>query len=72
MPKTIEAIYEDGVLKPMQSLNIKEHQIVKIIIASHDLEETPDEVKKIINHLKGPLPSRTPSEMAKDTEIDVD
>ena len=72
MPKTIEAIYEDGVLKPIQSLNIKEHQLVKIIITSHDLEEIPDAVKKIINHLKGPLPTRTPAEMAKDTEIDVD
>jgi predicted DNA-binding antitoxin AbrB/MazE fold protein len=32
MAKTIEAIYENGVLKPLSGLNLKEHERVKIIL----------------------------------------
>lgn len=31
MPKSIEAVYEDGVLKPLSPLKLKEHEKVKII-----------------------------------------
>ncbi len=32
MPLTVEAIYEDGVLKPVQPLPLKEHEKVRITI----------------------------------------
>ena len=32
MPMTIEAIYEDGVLKPSQPLPLEEHETVRITI----------------------------------------
>ena len=32
MPLTIEAIYENGVLKPVQPLPLKEHEKVRITI----------------------------------------
>jgi predicted DNA-binding antitoxin AbrB/MazE fold protein len=33
MPLTIEAIYENGVLKPQQPLPLKEHERVQVTIA---------------------------------------
>ena len=59
MSKIIEAIYENGVLKPTEVLELREHQIVKISIASTEISEIkkiPPIVKKIISHLKGQLP----------------
>jgi predicted DNA-binding antitoxin AbrB/MazE fold protein len=35
MAMTIEAIYEDGVLKPAQPLPLKEHEKVQITVSSH-------------------------------------
>lgn len=32
MTKTIEAIYEDGVLKPLQKIDLKEHEKVMLIL----------------------------------------
>lgn len=32
MPKTIEAIYENGVLKPVGALDLKEHEKVRIVL----------------------------------------
>jgi predicted DNA-binding antitoxin AbrB/MazE fold protein len=32
IPKTIKVIYEDGVLKPLEKLEIPEHEKVEIII----------------------------------------
>jgi predicted DNA-binding antitoxin AbrB/MazE fold protein len=42
MPLTVEAIYENGVLKPAQPLHLQEHQRVRIIIepAGNWVEET--------------------------------
>ena len=36
MPKSIEAIYEDGVFKPLNKINLKEHERVEIKIVSKD------------------------------------
>ncbi len=41
MSKTIEAIYEDGVLKPLEKIPVKEHQRVRLILA-----ETPEEFRE--------------------------
>lgn len=75
MSKIIEAIYEKGVLKPTKALGLKEHQVVKITFVSskvHGIKKIPPVVKKIISHLKSPLPIRTSKELIKDTQIDVD
>lgn len=32
MSKTIEAIYEDGVFKPLEKIDIEEHKKIKIIL----------------------------------------
>jgi predicted DNA-binding antitoxin AbrB/MazE fold protein len=32
MTKTVEAIYEDGVLKPLQKIDLKEHEKVMVIL----------------------------------------
>jgi len=32
MPKNIEAVYEDGVLKPLSPLNLKEHEKARITL----------------------------------------
>jgi predicted DNA-binding antitoxin AbrB/MazE fold protein len=36
MPLTVEAIYENGVLKPVQPLPLKEHEKVRITVEQGD------------------------------------
>lgn len=36
MPKTIEAIYEDGVFKPLKKIRLNEHQKVELNIFTED------------------------------------
>ena len=48
MPKTIEAIYEDGILKPLEDLDLPEHKKVEITIS------TPDISLIILNHIEKP------------------
>lgn len=43
MPKTVEAIYEEGVFKPISPLNISEHKRVTLII-----EDKPEEPSDIL------------------------
>lgn len=55
MPKTIDAIYEDGVLKPLQKIKLKRHQKIKIAIFPNE-EEAPKIVesqKKALLKLSG-------------------
>jgi len=40
MSSTIQAIYENGVLKPLQKLDIPERQTVEIIIVADDLSSS--------------------------------
>jgi len=37
MPQTIQAIFENGVLRPLQKLDIPEHQKLEILILEDDL-----------------------------------
>jgi predicted DNA-binding antitoxin AbrB/MazE fold protein len=37
MPRTIQAIYQDGVLKPLRKLGLSEQQAVEILILEDDL-----------------------------------
>lgn len=46
MTKTIEAIYENGVLKPLQPLNLSDHQRVSITI-DLPVTETPEEALRL-------------------------
>ncbi len=48
MPKIIEAIYENGVFKPLQKVDLKEGEKVRIRI---------DDVESIINEFYGILES---------------
>ena len=36
MPRNIEAVYEDGVLKPLSPLDLKEHERVKLIVEEEE------------------------------------
>ena len=59
MSKTIEAIYEDGVLKPLQKLQLKEHEKVQIQIFSP--EEWQRRFKRVIDKIQkntAPFPSQ--------------
>ncbi len=72
MPKTIEAIYENGILRPIASLKLKEHQLVKITFVPAEIKEIPPMVKRIIDHLSAPLPARSSDDIIQDTQIDAD
>ena len=37
MPKTIKVIYENGILKPLEKLEISEHEKIEIIIITNDV-----------------------------------
>jgi hypothetical protein len=42
MPLTIEAVYENGVLKPAEALPLKEHERVKLtVVATAEAEAAP-------------------------------
>jgi predicted DNA-binding antitoxin AbrB/MazE fold protein len=43
MSQTIDAIYEDGVLKPLEKLVLGEHQQVRIIVESQNTTNTARE-----------------------------
>jgi predicted DNA-binding antitoxin AbrB/MazE fold protein len=49
MPKTIEAVYENGVFKPVSSVEIKDHAIVRLII---------EEAKGVAIATSGMIPSK--------------
>ncbi len=44
MPKTIHAIYKDGVFKPLQKVNIKPNQKIELLIFPSE-EDIPELVK---------------------------
>jgi len=58
MLKTIDAIYENGVLKPVGALDLKEHERVKIV-----LEQAGGVARASSGMLKG-LDTRTIDEIA--------
>ncbi len=72
MPKAIEAVYENGILKPLKTLKLKEHQMVKITVIPTKVKEVPPIVKKIIGHLSGSLPVRSAQDIISDTCLDAD
>jgi predicted DNA-binding antitoxin AbrB/MazE fold protein len=60
MPKTIEAIYEEGVFRPLSAVNgLKRHQKVFITL------EKPIKKKHPLSALCGTLPDKDAAEMLK-------
>ena len=50
MTETVTAIYENGVLRPLRKLNLRERQTVEVCITSSD-EPSPDESEKVLQAL---------------------
>ncbi len=51
MPKTVEAIYEENVLKPIEPIKgIKEHERVVIILCSHPAKKSLRELVGTLTH----------------------
>ncbi len=53
MTKTVEAIYENGIFKPVKKVNIPEHERVKLIVSP--VEEDEREIKKIVERQRKAL-----------------
>jgi Protein of unknown function DUF104. len=43
--KIVEAVYEDGVLKPLERLDLRDGQRVKIVIVEKDFIEVAREIR---------------------------
>ncbi len=65
MQKTIEAVFENGVFKPLEEVNIKEHEKVRIKILSKD------EWQRRFNSLIKQIHKKTAQYPAKDIEADI-
>ena len=48
MEEIIEAVYEDGVLKPLKPLKLKEHERVRIKIIKGEVVELTKKFREII------------------------
>lgn len=64
MPKTIEAIYEDGVFKPLDKVEVKEHERVAIKIIS--LVEWQSKFNGIIEKIHKKTAQFSPEEIEAD------
>jgi predicted DNA-binding antitoxin AbrB/MazE fold protein len=55
MAITVEAIYEDGVLKPAEPLPLKEHEKVRVTVepAKESAASPPDEAERIVRRSYG-------------------
>ncbi|MFI5305391.1 MAG: antitoxin family protein [Nitrospiria bacterium] len=63
MAKSIEAVYEEGVLKPLSPLNFKEHEKVKIFI------ETAENVARSTSGIIKGLEDKKINELAQSPEF---
>jgi len=67
MPRTIEAIYEDGVLKPVIALNIPEHKKITLII-----EEKAEEPSEIMSLAAGVYGGFSPEDIEEVEQVALD
>ncbi|MBI3248533.1 MAG: antitoxin family protein [Deltaproteobacteria bacterium] len=44
--ETIEAIYENGILRPLRPLQLQEHQAVRLVALTEDMETLAASQKK--------------------------
>lgn len=65
MPKSIEAIYENGVFKPIQKIDMKEHERVEIKILSKD------EWHRRFNSLIKKIHKKTAQYTTKEIKVDI-
>ncbi len=65
MPKTIEAIYENGVFKPIKKVTIPEHSKIRIIISPE--KEWAKEIKSLLKKVH----SRTKKFPSEEIEKDI-
>jgi len=65
MFRTIEAIYEDGVFKPLEKIDVKEHERVEIRILSRD------EWQKRFNNLLKKIHKKTAQYPSEEIETDI-
>ncbi len=68
MAKTIHAVYEDGVLKPREPLDLPEHQEVAITLVSFPLS---DPVQTLLQFIRHPV-ERPLEEMIAASEVEAD
>lgn len=66
MLKTIEAMYEDGILKPLEDLELPEHKKVEITISTTDIS------LNILRHLEKPPKILPMEEIVKAEVVDAD
>jgi predicted DNA-binding antitoxin AbrB/MazE fold protein len=64
MPKVIDAVYEDGVFKPLEKVRVKEHEKVSIKIISH--EEWRKQFDRIIKKIHKQTAKFSPEEIEAD------
>lgn len=64
MPKVIDAVFEDGVFKPLQSVEVKEHEKVAIKILS--LDEWQIRFNRIIEKIHKKTAQYPPEEIEAD------
>lgn len=56
MTKTVEAIYENGVFKPVKKVKLPEHKRVNLIISpTIEMPEDEEEIKKMVERQKRAL-----------------
>jgi len=53
MSKVIEAIFENGIFKPLRETHLKNHQRVRIEILSEDDESMVEAQKKVLLEIAG-------------------
>jgi predicted DNA-binding antitoxin AbrB/MazE fold protein len=65
MAEIVTAVYENGMLRPLQPLNLRERQTVRLQIVQEEpvVQEEPDEIEEVIQSLVAsglmrPRPSR--------------
>ncbi len=65
MSKVIDAVFEDGVFKPLQDVDIKEHEKVSIKILTHD------EWQKRFNQIIEKIHKKTAQFSYEEIETDI-
>lgn len=65
-PQTVEAVYEGGVLKPLQPLNLPEHLRVRVTV-----NPPPSSIAQLLDYLHHPVELPL-EEMVRASEIEVD
>ena len=69
MSQIIDAIYEDGVFKPIQHVDVKEHE--KVAIKVVPIDEWQERFNRIIKKLHDRAVRYTPEEIEKDISYAV-